>query len=128
MQDVHCIADVEWLSQPARGRGSRVQGKPVCLVACSEDRNGITHHGQRSWYFGQGFAVRTAKFQLAVRLSLDLESLLVHGTMVPAAEQGEVREGSGASLGPVTDVVALPEAYATAREGAAAVAMVERST
>jgi len=77
MQDVHCIADVEWLSQPARGRGSRVQGKPVCLVACSEDRNGITHHGQRSWYFGQGFAVRAAKFQLAVRLSLDLESLFV---------------------------------------------------
>jgi hypothetical protein len=48
---------------------------------------------------GKGSPFRAAKFQLAVRLSLDLESLLVHGTMVPAAEQGEVREGSGASLG-----------------------------
>jgi hypothetical protein len=48
------------------------------------------------------------------------------GAVMPATEQREVRERGRAALRPVADVMPLPEPHATAREAAAAVAMVER--
>ena len=46
--------------------------------------------------------------------------------VIPATEQSEIRQRGGASLGPVTDVVALAEPNPAARESAAAVAVVKR--
>ena len=60
------------------------------------------------------------------RLSIDLEALLVDRPVVPATEECEVRERGGAALSPRTDVMALPEADAAAREAATAVPMLER--
>jgi hypothetical protein len=56
---------------------------------------------------------------------MELVALFVDGAVMPATEQGKIRERRGAPLGPVTDVMALAEANPTAREAAAAVAMVE---
>ncbi len=50
----------------------------------------------------------------------------MNSAVVPATEQGEIREGGGTPLGPVTDVMALPEADPAAREPAAAVSVMER--
>ena len=75
---------------------------------------------------GQKPAVRAAEPKLSVRLSVELVALLVNGAVVPATEQGEIRERGGASLGPVTDVMALSEADPAAGEAAAAVSVMER--
>jgi len=50
----------------------------------------------------------------------------VDRAVVPATEQGEIRQRGGTALRPVTNVMALSEADPTAREAAAAVAVVER--
>jgi hypothetical protein len=77
---------------------------------------------------GQPSAIRATEAKLPVRLSIDLVPLLVDGTVMPATEQREVRERGGAALCPVTEVMALPEPHAAAREAAAPVAMVQRSS
>ena len=59
-------------------------------------------------------------------LVVDRAAALVHGAMVAATEQGEIRERGGAAVRPVTDVMSLSEANTAAREAAAAVAVVER--
>jgi hypothetical protein len=64
--------------------------------------------------------------KLAVGLSLELVALLVNGAVVPPTEQGEIRERGRASLGPVTDVMALAESHPAPRETAAAVSVMER--
>jgi len=46
--------------------------------------------------------------------------------MVPATEQGQIRERGGPALGPVANVMALPEADSAAREATAAVSVMER--
>jgi len=73
-------------------------------------------------------AVRSAKAQLTIRLAIELVALFVDGAAVPATEHGEIRECRGAAVGPVTDVMALAEADAAAREAAAAIAIVKRSS
>jgi len=77
---------------------------------------------------GQKPAVRAAEPKLSVRLSVELVALLVNGAVVPATEQGEIRERGGAPLCPVTDVMSLAEPDATAGEAAAGVSMMERTT
>src|SRR5262245_1664041 len=81
----------------------------------------------RSRDLGQDPTVRAKESKLAVRLSIELVALLVDGAMVPATEQRKIRERGGASIGPVTDVMALAEAHPAAREATAAVAMVKRA-
>src|SRR5947207_15129798 len=51
----------------------------------------------------------------------------MNGAVVPAAEQGEIRERGRAPVGPVPDVMALPEPDPAAREPTAAVAVMKRS-
>jgi len=126
MQDADGPADVQTLPQPARHRRPRVQVKPVRFVPRSEDLHGIAANLRRARDLRQNLAVRAAEPKLAVGLSIELIALLVDGTMMPATEHGEVRERGGASVGPVTDVMALAEANAAAREAAAAVSVVER--
>src|SRR5204862_736802 len=50
----------------------------------------------------------------------------VDRAVVAATEQSEIRQRGGTALRPVTDVMALAESHATAREAAAAVPVVER--
>ncbi len=92
----------------------------------SQDSDGIggDRSGRRNG--GQQPAVWSPEAQFAVGLSSDLVALLVDGAVVAATEQGEIRERRGAPLCPVTDVMALAESHATAREAAAAVSVVER--
>ena len=72
-------------------------------------------------------AVGAAETKLAVRLSIELITLLVDGAMVTATEQSEIRKCGGPTVSPVTDVMALAEANAAAGEAAAAVSVVERA-
>ena len=127
MQDADGPADVQALPQPARCRSARVQVEPVRFIPRSEDLHRIAAHLRRIRDLGQDLAVWAAESKLAIRLSIELVSLLMDGTMVAAAEQGEIRERGGAAVGPVTDVMTLTEANAAARKAAAAVSVVERT-
>jgi hypothetical protein len=94
----------------------RMQVKPGRLVSRSEDRDGIFAHLRRRRHVGERSAVRATESKLAVRLSIDLVALFVDRAVVPAAEHGEIRQRGGAALGPVTDMMALPEANPAARK------------
>ena len=103
-----------------------MQDTPLRSVPRSQEVHGITGHVTRRRDLGQKLAVRAAEPKLAVGLSIDVEALLVNGAVVPPTEQGEIRKRGGASLGPVTDVMALAESHPTARETAATVSVMER--
>ena len=93
----------------------------------SQDLHCIARYFRSTRHLGQKPAVWAAEPELAIGLSIDLEALFVNGAMVPAAEQGEIRERSRAPLCPVTNVMPLAEAPSAAREAAAAVSVVERA-
>jgi hypothetical protein len=103
-----------------------VQDKPLRVVPRSQDFHGIAGHCRRRRDLGHKPAVRAAEPKLSVRLSVELVALLVNGAVMPATEQGEIRERGGAPLCPMTDVMSLPEPKPAARETAAAVSMMER--
>ena len=105
-----------------------VQEKSFRVVPRSEHFDGIASHLRGGRDFRYESPIRTAEPKLAVGLTLDLETFLVDGAVVPATQHGEVRERGGATVGPVTDVMALAEPHAAAREAAAAVAMVQRAS
>jgi hypothetical protein len=126
MQNVDDVAHVQALSQPPRGRRPRVQPKSLGIVSCAKDFNGIAGHLRRRRDLGQHPAVRPVEPQLAVRFSIDQVALLVDGAVVPATEQGQVRERGGTAVRPVTDVMPLAEPDPAPREATATVSMVER--
>jgi len=97
----------------------------VLFVPRSEDRHGIAAHLRRMRDLGQDLAVWAAEPKLAIRLSIELVSLLMDCAMVAAAEQSEIRERSGPTVSPVTDVMALAEANTAAGEAAPAVSVME---
>ena len=66
------------------------------------------------------------ELQLAVGLSSQLIAVLVNGAMMPTTEQGQIRERSRASLGPMADVMALAESNPAAREATAPISVVQR--
>jgi len=103
-----------------------VKVEPLRLVPRSEKLHGIAAHLRRGRDLGQKPAVRAAEPKLAVRVSIELVAFFVDGAVMPAAEQGEIRERGGASIGPMTDVMSLAETNPAAREAAAAVSMVKR--
>ena len=119
-------ADIEGLPQPARHRGPRVETEALSFVSCSHALHRIAGHARRRRDIRQGPAIRTTELKLAVRPPIDLITLLMDGAMMPAAQQGEVRERGRASLGPMTDVVALADAHCAAREAAAPVTVEQR--
>jgi hypothetical protein len=86
-----------------------VQGKASRLVLRPQRLHGIADHLRTRRDIGQRPAVRATESKLAVRLSIDLVTLLVDGSVVPATEQGEIREHRGASVGPVANVMPLAE-------------------
>jgi len=126
VQDVDRPADVQALPQPTRGGRPRVQHKPFGIVPRSQDFHGIAEYLRGGRNLRQKLAVRSVEPKLAVGLSNELIALLVNGAMVPATEQGKIRERGGAPLSPVTDVMALSKPAPAAREAAAAVSMMER--
>src|SRR5262245_43244066 len=127
VQDVDRPHDIQALTQPRRHCSLRVQTEPLRIVPRTEDVDDITRRLRRRWDLGQAPAIRSVESKLGVGLSIQLVALLVDGAMVPATEQRKIRERGGASVGPVTDVMALAEANPAAREATAAVAMVERA-
>jgi hypothetical protein len=70
--------------------------QPLSIVSRSEDLHGIAEHLRRRRDLGQKLAIRAAKPKVAVRLSIELVALLMNGAVMPAAEQGEIRERGGA--------------------------------
>jgi hypothetical protein len=104
----------------------RVQDKPLRIVPRSQDLHGIAEHLGRSRDLGQDPAVGATEPKLAVRLSIELVALLVDRAVVPATEQGEVRQRGRAALRPVADVMPLAEPDPAAREAAPAVSVVKR--
>ena len=126
VQGVDRPAHVQAFPQPTRSRGPRVQDKPLRIVPHSQDFHWIAGHVRSRRDLGQKPAVRAAESKLTVGLSIELVALLVNGAVVPATEQGEIRERGGAALGPVTDVMSLPEPKPATRETAAAVSVMER--
>ena len=101
--------------------------EPVRFVPRSEHFHGIAAYLRRTRNLGEDLAVGAAETKLAVRLSIELITLLVDGAMVTATEQSEIRKCGGPTVSPVTDVMALAEANAAAGEAAAAVSVVERA-
>jgi hypothetical protein len=104
-----------------------VQDEPFRFVPRSQGPPRIPGHFRSSRDFGQKLAVRPAEPQLAIGFAIDLIALLVNGAMVAATEQGEIRERGRATLGPVTDVMALPKPNSAAREATGAVSVMERA-
>jgi hypothetical protein len=103
-----------------------VQNKPLRIVPLSDDFHGIAAHCRWRRDLRQKPAVWSAEAKLTVGPSIELVALLVNGAMVPATEQGEIRERGGPPLGPVADVMALAESHPAARETAAAVSVMKR--
>jgi len=103
-----------------------MQDEPLRIVPRSDGLHGIVGHLVRKRDLGENPPVRAAELKLAVRLSIDPVALLVDRAVVPATEHREIGQRGGTALRPVTDVMALAEPHATAREAAAAVSVVER--
>ncbi len=97
------------------------------VVTTAEGLDGITDHSGRWRHLRQRAAVRPPEAETPVGPTLDLIPLLVHRSVMPAAEEREVRERRRTAVRPVTEVMPLAETDAAAGETAAPVPMVEGS-
>jgi len=93
-----------------------------------ESLDGLFWHCGRRRHLGQSPAIRPPESQRPVGPARDLVTLLVHGPMMPSAEQREVRERCRPAVRPVAQMMPLAEADTAAWEAATSVPMVERST
>ncbi len=125
VHDVDRPAHVQALAQPARSRRPRVEAEPLRLVPRPEGLDGIGGDCSGRRHLGQESPVRAPEPEHAVRLSIHLVALLVDRAVVPATEQGEVRERGRAALRPVADVMPLAEREPAAGKAATPVAVVE---
>jgi hypothetical protein len=75
-----------------------VQVQPCRLVLREQIRHGIGGHPGRRRHSGQHSAVRAAELELAVRLPIDLVTILVNGAVMAATEDGKIRERRGPPL------------------------------
>ena len=125
MQHADRVSHIEALAPPGRYRGTRVDLNAVRIVLRTYRVAGILRHCRRRRNIGQWRAVRPPETQFTVRTSLYLVALLVHRTVMPPTEEREIRERRRAALGPVAEMMSLPEADAAAREAAAPVPMME---
>src|SRR5262249_42693768 len=104
-----------------RGR----KASPFCSCRAHR-RNRMRRHGGWERRVGNDPLIGPPECKRAIRLALDLIALLVDRAVVPATQEREVRELRGPALGPVMDVVRLPDAYAATREATPAVPAVQR--
>ena len=109
MQDIDRPAHVQRFPEPTRARRPRVEVESLRVVPSSQNSHGIGGYLGRRRDFGQYTTVRPPESELAVALSLDVVALLVDRAMVPATEQGKIRERGGAAVRPVADVMPLTE-------------------
>jgi hypothetical protein len=100
----------------------------LLLVLGAKNVDRICRHCHRRRDLGQEPAIGPPELERSIGLSIDPVTLFVHRTMVPAAQQREVRKRRGAAVRPAPHVMPLAERQPTAREAAAAVAVVECST
>ncbi len=87
---------------------------------------GLLRHWGRQRHLGQRPAIRPPEAQRSVGPARDLVALLVHGPVVPAAEQREIRERCQTAVRPVPEMMPLAEADPAAGEAAPPVPRVER--
>ena len=127
MQDVDSPTHVQRLAPPRRHRGARVEIQPLGLVSRSERVHWIIRHSGRHRSIRQRPPIGTPEPQLAIGASIELEALFMDGAVMTTAQESEIGQRGGATLGPVTDVMALAEANAAAGEAAAVVSVVERA-
>jgi hypothetical protein len=127
VQHIDRPPDIQTLPEPARARCARMESESLGLVSRAQRLDRIAGHRDRRRDFGQGAAVGPPEVKCAVGLSIELKALLVDRAVVAATQQGEIGERGGAALGPVTDVMSLPERESAAREAAAAVPVMKRA-
>ena len=96
------------------------------VVRSAERLDGITGHCGRRRHLGQRAAVGPPESERPVGPARDLIALLVHRSVMSAAEKREVRERCRPAVGPVAEMMSLAIAHAAAGEPAAAITMVER--
>jgi hypothetical protein len=125
MQDVDRPAEIQPFPQPERARRPRMELKPLRLVLHPEGLDDIGGHCGWRRDIGKRSAVRAPEPERSVGLSIDLIALLVDRAVMPATEQGQVRERGGAAARPVAEVMALAEREPAAREATGPVSMVK---
>ena len=125
MQHADGPAHVQALPKPPGESCARVKAEPLSLVPRAEGRHRIGGHSNRWWHVGERPAIRSPELEGPVGPTLDLVALLVHRAMVPATEQGEIRQRGWAAVGPMPEMMPLGEAQSAPRETAALVPMVE---
>ena len=109
VQDIERPGDIQALSGPAHGRGVRPDVEPEPGIRGAEGLQWIGGHEGWRRHVGQHPAVRTPELQRAVGMSDDPITILVHGAVMAATEQREIRERRRAPGRPVPDVMALAE-------------------
>jgi len=86
VQDVDRPNHIQPLPEPARARRPRVDVKSSRIVTNAESLDGITGHRGGRRHLGQRVAVRPPEPERAVGPARDLETLLVHRPVMPAAQ------------------------------------------
>jgi len=127
VQDVDRPAEIQALPTPVRARRPRVESETLGVVQRPEGLDRVSGHRDRRRDVGQGAAVGPPEPERAIGLSIEVIALFVDRAVVPATEQGEVRERGRAALRPVPDVMPLAQREPAAREAAAAVPVVQRA-
>jgi len=127
MQNVDGPHHIQALPEPARTGRPSVETKALRFMSYPESLDGLFWHCGRRRHLGQRPAIRPPESQHPVRPARDLITLLVHGPMMPPAEQRKVRERGRPAVRPVAEMMPLAEAHAAAGEAATPVPMVERS-
>jgi hypothetical protein len=119
MQDVDRPSQIQPFPEPAGARRPRIEAKAVRVVTCTESLDGITRHRGRRRHHRQRAAIRSPEAERPVGPARDLVTLLVHRSVMPAAEECQVRERGRTAVRPVAEMMPLAEADAAAGETAA---------
>src|SRR6266487_3731303 len=90
VQDVDRVTHVEAFPEPGGARRPRVNPKTLLVVTLSDRSDWITGHRSRCRHLWQRVAIRPPELERPVGPACDLESLLVHGTMMSPAEHRKV--------------------------------------
>jgi hypothetical protein len=127
MQDVDGPPHIQALPEPTGACRPSVEPKTVRFMHHPESLDGLLRHRARRRHLKQSPTIRPPESQRPVRPARDLVTLLMHGPVMPAAEQREIRERCRPAVRPVTEMMPLPETHTAAREAATPIPMVERS-
>src|SRR3989304_5543967 len=111
MQDADRPAQIQALPEPARACRPRMEAEPLRLVPRPAGPHRIG---------GRPGPRRRARRRAACALPVGWAPLLVARGVVPATEQGEIRERGRAPLRPVAEMMPLAERQPAAREAAGA--------